>query len=136
MLLPFCKLADVEHGAADLRVVIVDVGAGQDHRPAGKVSYDNVLAVLDSKKRMILAINDTDHPLVLVRVRKGNYAHDIYRFPVTHRASPLSFFGAVRVFSYSASFSFAQSGSLLWSATPRTSVMSHRHRSPEYNSSK
>ena len=77
-------------------MVIVDVGTGQDHRPASKVSHDDVFAVLDGKKRMILAVDEADHPLVLVRVRKGDHAHDIYRLPVIHRASPLSFFGAVR----------------------------------------
>lgn len=43
----------------------------------------------------------------------GHNAHDVYRLTVTHRASPLSFFGVVRFFSYSASLSLAHSGSLL-----------------------
>ena len=65
---------------------------------------------------------------------KGDNAHDIYGFSVCHLASPLSFFGSVRFFSYSLSFSFAQSGIFSGLATPRMSEASQRQRSPEYSS--
>ena len=117
-------------------VAIVDVSAGQDLCLVIKICQNNTLSIFNGKERIVFAVDKTNHTIIPVRIRKSKNAHDIYRLVVGHRASPLSFFGVVRFFSYSASFAFAHSGSLFVSATPRTSVMSHRHRSPEYNSSK
>lgn len=119
-----------------LSVAIVDVSAGQDLCLVIKICQNNTLSIFNGKERIVFAVDKTNHTIIPVRIRKSKNAHDIYRLVVGHRASPLSFFGVVRFFSYSASFAFAHSGSLFVSATPRTSVMSHRHRSPEYNSSK
>ena len=117
-------------------LAIVDVSAGQDLCLVIKICQNNTLSIFNGKERIVFAVDKTNHTIIPVRIRKSKNAHDIYRLVVGHRASPLSFFGVVRFFSYSASFAFAHSGSLFVSATPRTSVMSHRHRSPEYNSSK
>lgn len=136
VFLYFCKLTDMERGASYLSVAIVDVSAGQDLCLVIKICQNNTLSIFNGKERIVFAVDKTNHTIIPVRIRKSKNAHDIYRLVVGHRASPLSFFGVVRFFSYSASFAFAHSGSLFVSATPRTSVMSHRHRSPEYNSSK
>ena len=118
----------------DADMAIVNIGAGQDQLFAVKAGNDDAFPVLDGKECVVFAVDEADHALVLIRVRKGDNAHDIYGFSVCHLASPLSFFGSVRFFSYSLSFSFAQSGIFSGLATPRMSEASQRQRSPEYSS--
>ena len=134
--LHFRKLANMIDGVADADMVIVNVGAGQDRLFTVKTGDNDAFSVLDGKQRVILAVNEADLTLVFVGIWKGEHAHDVYGFTVGHLASPLSFFGSVRFFSYSLSFSFAQSGIFSGLATPRTSEASQRQRSPEYSSSK
>ena len=111
--LHFCKLADMIGRITDADMAIVNVLARENHLFTVKAGNDDAFPVLDGKERVVFAVNEADHALILVRVWKGDNAHDVYRLTVTHRASPLSFFGVVRFFSYSASLSLAHSGSLL-----------------------
>ena len=94
-------------------MVIVDVLAGENPLFPVKAGNDDAFPVLDGKERVVFTVDEADHALILVGVWKGDNAHDVYRLTVTHLASPLSFFGVVRFFSYSASLSLAHSGSLL-----------------------
>ena len=132
--LHFCKLADMIGRITDADMAIVNVLARENHLFTVKAGNDDAFPVLDGKERVVFAVNEADHTLILVRVWKGDNAHDIYGFSVCHLASPLSFFGSVRFFSYSLSFSFAQSGIFSGLATPRMSEASQRQRSPEYSS--
>ena len=118
----------------DADMAIVDVLARENHLFTVKAGNDDAFPVLDGKERVVFTVDEADHALILVRVWKGDNAHDIYGFSVCHLASPLSFFGSVRFFSYSLSFSFAQSGIFSGLATPRMSEASQRQRSPEYSS--
>ena len=77
-------------------MAIVNIGAGQDQLFAVKAGNDDAFPVLDGKERVVFTVDEADHALVLIRVRKGDNAHDVYRLTVTHRAAPLSFFGVVR----------------------------------------
>jgi len=120
----------------DADMAIVNVLTGQNHLFTVKAGNDDAFPIFDSKERAIRAVNKANITLVFVGIWKGEHAHDVYRLTVTHLASPRSFFGSVRFCSYSLSFSFAQSGIFSGLATPRMSEASHRHRSPEYNSSK
>ena len=131
-----CKLANMINLAADQRVVVVDIGAGPYHAAAIHPRHDDAGPVWNVEQRIILRINKANPALALIRLWEGDNAHDIYRLTVCHLSSPRSFFGAVRCCSYSAAFSLAQSGSFSQSATPRISVLSHRHLLPEYSSSK
>ena len=132
--LHFRKLANMIDGVADADMAIVNVLTGQNHLFTVKAGNDDAFPVLDGKERVIFAVDEADHALILVGVWKGDNAHDVYGFTVGHLASPLSFFGSVRFFSYSLSFSFAQSGIFSGLATPRMSEASQRQRSPEYSS--
>ena len=123
-------------GVADADMAIVNVLARENHLFTVKAGNDDAFPIFDSKERAIRAVNKANITLVFVGIWKGEHAHDVYRLTVTHLASPRSFFGSVRFCSYSLSFSFAQSGIFSGLATPRMSEASHRHRSPEYNSSK
>ena len=134
--LHFCKLADMIGRITDADMAIVNVLARENHLFTVKAGNDDAFPVLDGKERVVFAVDEANITLVFVGIWKGEHAHDVYGFTVGHLASPLSFFGSVRFFSYSLSCSFVQSGIFSGLATPRTSVMSHRHRSPEYNSSK
>ena len=95
-LLRFRKLADMVDGTANAAVGIVNVGAGQDHLFTVKAGNDDAFPILDGKECVVFAVDEADHALILVGVWKGDNAHDVYRLTVTHRASPLSFFGVVR----------------------------------------
>ena len=94
--LHFSKFTDMADGAANAGMIIVDVGTGQDQLLTVKTGNDDAFPVPDSKECMVIAVDETDHTLVLIRIWKGENAHDIYRLAVCHRASPLSFFGVVR----------------------------------------
>ena len=78
-------------GVADADMAIVNVLAGQNHLFTVKAGNDDAFPVLDGKERVVFAVNEADHALILVRVWKGDNAHDVYRLTVTHRDSPLSF---------------------------------------------
>ena len=135
-LLHFRKLADMIGRITDADMAIVNVLTGQNHLFTVKAGNDDAFPIFDSKERVVFAVDEANITLVFVGIWKGEHAHDVYRLTVTHLASPRSFFGSVRFCSYSLSFSFAQSGIFSGLATPRMSEASHRHRSPEYNSSK
>ena len=111
--LHFRKLANMIGGVADADMAIVNVLTGQNHLFTVKAGNDDAFPVLDGKERVVFAVDEADHALILVGVWKGDNAHNVYRLTVNHRAAPLSFFGVVRFFSYSASLSLAHSGSLL-----------------------
>ena len=111
--LHFRKLANMIDGVADADMAIVNVLTGQNHLFTVKAGNDDAFPVLDGKERVVFAVDEADHALILVGVWKGDNAHNVYRLTVNHRAAPLSFFGVVRFFSYSASLSLAHSGSLL-----------------------
>ena len=83
-------------GVADADMAIVNVLTGQNHLFTVKAGNDDAFPVLDGKERVVFAVNEADHALILVRVWKGDNAHDVYRLTVNHRAAPLSFFGVVR----------------------------------------
>ena len=97
----------------DADMAIVNVLARENHLFTVKAGNDDAFPIFDSKERAIRAVNKANITIVFVGIWKGDNAHDVYRLTVTHRASPLSFFGVVRFFSYSASLSLAHSGSLL-----------------------
>ena len=134
--LHFRKLANMIGRITDANMVIVDVLARENHLFTVKAGDDDAFPILDSKERVIFAVDEANITLLFVGIWKGEHAHNVYGFTVGHLASPLSFFGSVRFFSYSLSFSFAQSGIFSGLATPRTSEASQRQRSPEYSSSK
>lgn len=90
-LLHFCKLADMIGRITDADMAIVNVLARENHLFTVKAGDDDAFPVLDGKKRMIFAVDEADHALVMVRVWKGDNAHDVDRLTVTHRASPRSF---------------------------------------------
>ena len=115
-------------------MAIVNVLARENHLFTVKAGNDDAFPVLDGKERVLFAVDEANITLVFVGIWKGEHAHDVYRFTVGHLASPLSFFGSVRFFSYSLSFSFAQFGIFSGLATPRMSEASQRQRSPEYSS--
>lgn len=78
-------------GVADADMAIVNVLTGQNHLFTVKAGNDDAFPVLDGKERVVFAIDEADHAPILVRVWKGDNAHDIDRLTVTHRASPRSF---------------------------------------------
>lgn len=80
----------------DADMAIVNVLARENHLFTVKAGNDDAFPVLDGKERVVFAVDEADHTLILVRVWKGGNAHDVYRLTVTHRDSPLSFFGVVR----------------------------------------
>ena len=78
-------------GVADADMAIVNVLAGQNHLFTVKAGNDDAFPIFDSKERMVFAVNEADHALVLVRVWKGEHAHNVDRLTVCHSLSPLSF---------------------------------------------
>ena len=83
-------------GVADADMVIVNVGAGQDHLFTVKAGDNDAFPVLDGKERVVFAVDEANITFVFVGIWKCEHAHNVYRFTVTHRDSPLSFFGVVR----------------------------------------
>ena len=90
-LLHFCKLADMIGRITDADMAIVNVLARENHLFTVKAVNDDAFPVLDGKERVVFTVDEADHALILVRVWKGNHAHDIYGFSVCHLASPRSF---------------------------------------------
>ena len=72
-------------------MAIVNVLARENHLFTVKAGNDDAFPVLDGKERVVFAVDEADHALILVGVWKGDNAHDVYRLTVTHRASPRSF---------------------------------------------
>ena len=91
---------------ADQRVVVVDIGAGPYHAAAIHPRHDDAGPVWDVEQRIILRINKANPAFALIRLWKGDNAHDIYRLTVCHLSSPRSFFSAVRLCSRCTRLSF------------------------------
>ena len=89
--LHFRKLANMIGRITDANMVIVDVLARENHLFTVKAGDDDAFPILDSKERMIFAVDEADHALILVRVWKGEHAHNVDRLTVCHSLSPLSF---------------------------------------------
>ena len=94
-----CKLTNMIDLAADQRMVVVDIGTGPYHAAAIHPRHDDAGPVWDVEQRIVLRINKANPALALIRLWKGDNAHDIYRLTVCHLSSPRSFFSAVRLCS-------------------------------------
>ena len=75
----------------DADMAIVNVLARENHLFTVKAGNDDAFPILDGKERVVFAVDEADHALVLIRVWKGDNAHDVYRLTVCHSLSPLSF---------------------------------------------
>ena len=89
--LHFCKLANMIGGVADADMAIVNVLTGQNHLFTVKAGNDDAFPVLDGKERVVFTVDEANVMLVLVRVWKGEHAHNVDRLTVCHSLSPLSF---------------------------------------------
>ena len=93
------KLTNMINLAADQRMAVIDIGTGPYHAAAIHPRHDDAGTVWNVEQRIVLRINKANPALALIRLRKGDNTHDIYRLTVCHLSSPRSFFSAVRLCS-------------------------------------